>query len=130
MRRVRITEGQLHRIIKHAVNEALDDDNITNVDDSGDNANYKVSLWPGNGYSMSEFTVKAEEETEALEKVIAWLDNEDDDSLFADSDVDRMDEEEKEEMEDNGQIMYVDGTEFGANNIHYIWSENLRIERI
>ena len=34
------------------------------------------------------------------EKVIAWLDNEDDDSLFADSDVDRMDEEEKEESEE------------------------------
>ena len=50
MRRVRLTEEQLHRIIRNAVNESFYYDRVKNVDGSGDHANFKVSLWPGYGY--------------------------------------------------------------------------------
>jgi predicted small metal-binding protein len=130
MRRVRLTEEQLHRIIRNAVNESFYYDRVKNVDGSGDHANFKVSLWPGYGYFLCEFTVKADDMEEALEKVVAYLDKTHDSALFADRDLKSLDDEEIEDMEDDGQIMDVDATEFGAYSTHYIWTENLKFEEI
>ena len=79
---------------------------------------------------LCEFTVKADDMEEALEKVVAYLDKTHDSALFADRDLKSLDDEEIEDMEDDGQIMDVDATEFGAYSTHYIWTENLKFEEI
>ena len=131
MRRVRLTEGQLHRIIRHAVNEAIGDDKITNVDGSGGHAKFKVEFYH-RGYHRPwlEYIINADDKEKALDIVVAYLDNHHDYSLFVDIDIEGWSDEEIEEMEDYGKLMYVDATMYGAKEPHYIWAKNVKIEEI
>ena len=123
MRRVRLTEGQLHRIIRNAVNEAIEDDNIAISDGSENGSTYKVIL-----DADDAFTVNAEDEQDALEKVVAYIEKKKWFGLFDDDYVDEMDEEERDQMEDGGEITLVDATEYGAKKLHWIPMANMIIK--
>lgn len=99
---------------------------------------YVVELWPGQGYAMYGMRVYADHIETALEYVVAFLDKENDNYFFCDDEVYRVQEElEKEgktetEIEDEIEdfAIYVDATEFGASETHYIWADNLRIRKV
>ena len=115
MRRIRLTEGQLHRIIRNAVNEAIEDDNIAISDGSENGSIYKVIL-----DANDAFTVNAEDELDALEKVVAYVEKKKWFGLFMDKEVNNMDEEEREKEEDCGRIERIDASIYGAKKVHWI----------
>ena len=125
MRRVRLTEGQLHRIIRNAVNEAIEDDNIAISDGSENGSTYKVIL-----DADAAFTVNAEDEQDALEKVVAYIEKKKWFGLFEDDYVDELDEEERDQMEDWGRIEYIDASIYGAKKSHWIDGDHLYIKKI
>ena len=125
MRRVRLTEGQLHRIIRNAVNEAIEDDNIAISDGSENGSTYKVIL-----DADAAFTVNAEDEQDALEKVVAYIEKKKWFGLFDDDYVDEMDEEERDQMEDWGEITWIDATEYGAKKTHWVPTATMIIKEI
>ena len=90
---------------------------------------WKVGIWPGQGYVLSVFRVWANDETDAIEKVVSWLaDNES--SLLQDDTVERIREELADEGKSEEEIwedieedfLYVDP-------MHYIYLDNLVISK-
>ena len=90
---------------------------------------WKVGIWPGQGYVLSVFRVWANDETDAIEKVVSWLaDN--DSSLLQDDTVERIREELADEGKSEEEIwedieedfLYVDP-------MHYIYLDNLVISK-
>ena len=91
---------------------------------------YIISVWSGEGYTLSPFDIEADDEEQALERLCKKLIKENLTGLF---------QEEKEhkdfcewlkledEDEDESHI-YVDGTSEGADKAIWINSENLTIE--
>ena len=90
---------------------------------------YIISVWSGEGYTLSPFEIEADDEEQALERLCKKLIEEKLTELF---------QEEKEhkdlcewlkidEDEDESHI-YVDGTSEGADRAIWINSENLTIE--
>ena len=112
-----------------------DDVAWVNGEDDGTKA-YMVRIWPGSGYYLPAFAAYSfNGEGEALEKVVAWLEQNGDDSYFCDEYVAEMKEELEAEGKDEEEIdneidytfTYVDATEFGAEEPHYVFSENLQV---
>lgn len=139
------------RILKETINEVsgwtLEADDIEWVNDtedkdfnphsSLDDKPWIVRLWPGSGYYLPAFGVWAKNEEDALEKVVAYLDQEGNDDFFLDDYVEELrdqmtdDGEDEEAMwsaiDDDDTMMYVDATMEGASQPHYIYAENLDI---
>lgn len=140
-----LTEGQLRNIVKATIKliikESYEDFqpiNGNNEDDYYRNK-YRVYLWNGKGYILTPFDVYANNEEEALEIVVAYIDKEGDKyNLFADEEEQSYVDEEyngnREEAEYDPMyqesFFYVDGTMEGAEQPHYIRCENLKIERL
>lgn len=81
-----------------------------------------VSLWTGAGYSLDIFGVYANDEEQALEKVVAYCERKGHKGFFID--------DATEEDEDMGYALYVDATMEGAKRPHYVRLENLDVERL
>ena len=130
MRRVRLTEGQLHRIIRNAVNESLcDKHDIIKIGGSREKANFLIE-YPVNDYRSVAFTTLARDAQSALEQVVAYIEKKKWFGLFDDDHVDEMDEEERDQMEDWGEIMWIDATEYGAKKTHWVPMANMIIKEI
>ena len=144
-RRIRLTESQLHSIIRESVKQLIREeiDNFSPI--NGDNedgyyrSRYRVSLWNGKGYGLTPFDVFANNEGEALEIVVAHIDNEGDKyNLFADDEEQEFIDDEyngnREEAEEDPtyleSFLYVDATMEGARQPHYIWAQNASIKRL
>ena len=91
---------------------------------------YQVSFIVGN-YSI-DYKVYANDTQQALEQVVAYMENSGKTGLFADEAVEKIksddtktDGEIRDEIENN--YIYVDGTEYGALQPHYIDKINLDI---
>lgn len=147
---IRLTESELRNLItktvkkvlkENKINEVsgwtLEKDDVTWVNDAESGASDKawmVRLWPGSGYILPAFGVYASSEEDALEKVVAYLDQEGDDSFFCDDYIDQMREELAQEGKDEEEIdeqihemfCYVDATMDGGE-CHYVFWENLSI---
>ena len=130
MRRVRLTEGQLHRIIRNAVNESLcDKHDIIKIGGSREKANFLIE-YPVNDYRSVAFTTQARDAQSALEQVVAYIEKKKWFGLFDDDYVDEMDEEERDQMEDWGEITWIDATEYGAKKTHWVPMANMIIKEI
>ena len=130
MRRVRLTEGQLHRIIRNAVNESLcDKHDIIKIGGSREKANFLIE-YPVNDYRSVAFTTLARDAQSALEQVVAYIEKKKWFGLFDDDYVDEMDEEERDQMEDWGRIEYIDASIYGAKKSHWIDGDHLYIKNI
>ena len=120
MRRIRLTEGQLHRIIRNAVNESLcDKHDIIKIGGSREKANFLIE-YPVDDYRSVTFTTLAGDAQSALEQVVAYIEKKKWFGLFDDDYVDEMDEEERDQMEDGGEITLIDATEYGAKKMHWV----------
>lgn len=82
---------------------------------------YTVAAWPGAGYFVHPETVRAASDEEALEIYCRIIIEKGYKDLYLDVD------EVKEEDEESGEYIYVDGTMSGATYPVYLRSENLRI---
>lgn len=142
---IRLTESDLHQIIKETVKKALNEvqgwdlekDDVTwvNGKESGYGKPWMVRLWPGSGYLLPAFAAYASSEEDALEKVVAYLDKEGDEDFFADEyiqqEIDDLRQEGMDDEEINNEIdssfLYVDATRDGASGAHYVWLDNLQV---
>lgn len=138
---IRLTEGDLHNMIKTALNEVMgwtlekDDVEWVNTPEDGETP-YGVKLWQGSGYQIQPFGVYASDEDEALNAVVAYCEKNGYTHLFADDDAQSLsDDLEKDGIyfDDAEAIMdehflYVDATMEGAQEPHYIYAENLSIQ--
>ena len=128
MRRIRLTEGQLHRIIRNAVNESLcDKHDIRKIGGSREKANFLIG-YPVDDYRKVFFTALAGDAQSALERVVAYIEKKKRFGLFVDDYVDEMDEEERDQMEDWGEITLIDATEYGAKKMHWVPTATMTIE--
>ncbi len=133
--------GIVRETLKRTLNEvsgwSLEKDDVTWVNDSEGGASDKawmVRIWPGSGYYLPAFGAYATSEQDALEKVVAYLDQKGDDSFFCDEYVEEMQEELAQEGKDQEEIWeeidkefcYVDATMDGGE-CHYVYWENLSI---
>ena len=140
-RRIRLTESDLHRVIKESVNQilnevlgwTLEESDITVVNDESDGKPYMVRIWSGSGYLLPAFKAFANNEQDALEHVVAYLDNEGENYLFADKEYSQAyaeaeQEGNEEELESLDNIYYyVDATMYGASTPHFVRTENLQV---
>ncbi len=143
---VRLTEGELKNMITESVKTVLKEvsgwdlekDDVTWVNDAESGASDKawmVRIWPGSGYYLPAFGAYATGEQDALEKVVAYLDQNDNNAYFCDDYVPQLradlEEEGKDEEEIDNEInatfCYVDATMDGATEPHYVYWENLSI---
>lgn len=142
---IRLTESDLHQIIKETVKKALNEvqgwdlekDDVTWVNDeeSGYGKSWMVRLWTGSGYFLPAFAAYASSEEDALEKVVAYLDKEGNEDFFADEYVQQQIDDLRQEGMDDEEIdneidssfLYVDATMDGASDTHYVWLENLQV---
>lgn len=150
---IRLTEADVQNMIKESVmnilrsrgqrlNEVmgwdLEKEDVEWVNDENDGTKpWLVGLWPGSGYLLTHYGVWAfRDEMEAVEKVVAYLDQEGQDAFFiSPEDIERQRQENIQDgfSEDDAEAMidekylYVDGTEFGASEPHYIYLENLKV---
>lgn len=132
--------------INDALSSVNNGDNAVNPEDKDyyDGKLMQVSIWlGGGGYCYKTYQVYETDEEGALDKVIAYLEKRQPDELEV-TDKHAMelrkelakehnleDEWEAEELpEFYENYMYVDATMEGANEPHYISSENLCIERL
>ena len=88
---------------------------------------YEVRLWQGSGYILDQFFVEADSEEEALERAVVLAEKAGMNRLFLDEWVENATDDEIEEAENDGSLVYVDATMEGANYPHYIYGENLAI---
>lgn len=87
---------------------------------------YNVYLWSGAGYSLDKIEVNSDFNFDygtILEMAVAKAEKEGKDYLFFEGC------EDIEEMEEQGLVIYVDATEYGAG-VHYVDAQNLRIEQV
>lgn len=142
---IRLTESDLHQIIKETVKKALNEvqgwdlekDDVTWVNDeeSGYGKPWMVRLWTGSGYFLPAFAAYASSEEDALDKVVAYLDKEGNEDFFADEYVNQQIDDLRQEGMDDEEIdneidssfLYVDATMDGASGAHYVWLENLQV---
>lgn len=152
-KRIRLTESQLHKVIKESVkrvlrerqiNEvrgwSLEDDDIALVNDSSCGRHlYLVKLWWGSGYQMDCYNAYADYEGEALEYTVAFIEKTNEklldkvDEWAENLKQEIMDEKgcEEEDVEEYPEFYdtfyYVDATIQGASSPHYVFWENLTI---
>jgi len=103
---------------------------------------FQVGLWWGSGYILDTYRVYGTSEEDALDNVVAWLDH-NNPSLLEHSDFD-AETLKQEIMQDKGidgyeveedpifaeTFIYIDATMSGAKAPHYIYGENLKIQRL
>ena len=131
---IRLTESDLHNVIKESVKKilnevqgwALEESDITVVNDESDGKPYMVRIWSGSGYLLPAFKAYANHEQDALEHVVAYLDNEGENYLFADEEYAEAEQEYDEELLDD-IYYYVDATMYGASKPHFVRTENLQV---
>ena len=134
-------KSQVAESVRRVLNEvsgwSLEKEDVTWVNDAesgGSDKAWMVRLWTGRGYSLPAFGAYATCEQDALEKVVAYLDKEGDDSFFCDEYVEQMEKELAQEGKDEEEIWgeideqfcYVDATMDGGE-CHYVFWENLAI---
>ena len=143
---IKLSESELRHMISESVKRVLNEvsgwtlekDDVTWVNDAESGASDKawmVRLWPGSGYYLPAFGAYASSEEDALEKVVAYLDQEGDNGFFCDDYVEEMKKELAQEGKDEEEIWeeiderfcYVDATMDGANEPHYVFWENLAV---
>lgn len=143
-----ITESDLRHMIRTALKESLEDaydnaeENNANEDAEGNpivnseedgRFKFKVCMWSGRGYGLDCFIVYADNAHDAIEGVVAWIDSSEDgrkyDYLFCDDEAER-DVDELDDADFSETYCYVDATMGGASSPHYIFWENLKIERV
>lgn len=133
----RMVKESVRRALNEVSGWTLEKDDVTWVNDAESGASDKawmVRLWPGSGYYLPAFGAYASSEDDALEKVVAYLDQEGDDSFFCDDYVEQMKEELAQEGKDEEEIReeideqfcYVDSTMDGGE-CHYVFWENLEV---
>lgn len=84
---------------------------------------YDVYLWSGAGYTLDRIQVEADHEEQALEMAVVEAEEKKPYLFFDEC-------EEVEEMEKQGLVLYIDATQYGACEPHYIDAQNLRIEEV
>ena len=115
-----------------------DDDDWITVNTPEEGKLYGVKIWCGKGQLLDLFKAYADSEENAIEKVVAYLDNKGKTNLFVDEAV----EEERKKMEEEGKpydeieddidtwAYWVDATNEGAKEPHYIYIENLGVKEL
>ena len=139
-RRYRITESGIKTLVMESVtrllSEGWSDDNgpiATNSPEDGD-SEYRIDLWPGSGYSLDSFRVYGFDAQDAVNKLVAWLDNQDNWTYFDDDEVyggiARVQEQggDVDDYIDSLSCLYVDATMEGASRPHYLRMDNAHIE--
>ena len=110
----------------------LEDEDIelANSEECGDNL-YLVKLWWGSGYMLDCYNAYAFSEEEALDYVVAHIEKTHPEWLESSDECANALKEEYDEdsIEFQETFMYVDATTEGASEPHYIYSENLAIEK-
>ena len=84
---------------------------------------YNVYLWCGSGYQTDVITVEADCEEQAVERAVVEAEMNRPYLFFDDC-------ENLEQMEEQGEVLYIDATMEGAQQPHYIDATNLRIEEV
>ena len=151
-----ITESDLRHMIRTALKESLEDaydnaeSNDANEDEDGNpivnseedgRFKFKVCMWPGRGYALDCFIVNADHLETAIEYVVAWIDSSEEGKKYQYLFCDEYAEREAQELDADGidpdddesfseTYYYVDATMEGARSAHYIYWDNLKIERV
>lgn len=160
---IRLTENDLHRVIKESVEAYLmevqgwtlqkgDITWVNSVDAEDEQEYYQryagngdsyagikpylVGLWQGSGYLLMHYGAWAHSAEEALEEVVAYLDKEGETFLFCDEEVEQEMEELRQQGMDDEEIYnqidtwayHVDASMQGANENHWIYTDNLKIK--
>ena len=104
---------------------------LVNNEESGSRL-YEIGLWWGSGYTLDMYRAYAFSEEEALNYVVAYIEKTHPKWLESSDECahDMMKEYDEESPEFQETFMYVDATSEGADEPHYIWSENLRIKEL
>lgn len=104
---------------------------FVNDEESGSRL-YEIGLWWGSGYTLDMYRAYAFSEEEALNYVVAYIEKTHPKWLESSDECahDMMKEYDEESPEFQETFMYVDATSEGADEPHYIWSENLRIREL
>lgn len=142
-----ITESQLRKMVVEAINEIngwkLEEEDITPVNTENDGRfRFLIKLWWGSGYIMDCYSAYAQHEEEALYYVVAWIEQNHPEYLkTVDNNAQEFLQElaqennledvyEAEELpEFTEEYIYVDATMEGAQQPHYIYSENLQVTK-
>ena len=131
----RMINKSVRRVLNEVRGWALEKGDVTWVNGEEDgNKPWIVRLWTGSGYYLPSFGAFADSEEDALEKVVAYLDQKGNDSFFCDDYVEQIKEELAQEGKDDEdiwreideQFYYVDSTMDGGG-CHYVFLENLAV---
>lgn len=127
--------------MKRFLKESDENIPVVNTEDYGDKL-YLIGLWWGSGYVLNQYKAYAFDTEEALNYVVAYLEQLDPELLervdnYAESSLmeiameEGISEEEAEETPEFQELyMYVDATTEGAQRTHYIFSQNLKIVQL
>ena len=112
------------------INESTDSE-LVNDEESGSRL-YEIGLWWGSGYTLDMYRAYAFSEEEALNYVVAYIEKTHPKWLESSDECahEMMKEYDDESPEFQETFMYVDATSEGADEPHYIWSENLSIREL
>ena len=129
----------MHRLIRKALNEIFDHNDYSKwklktaagipmdvcCEESPEQCNCVVGLWPGSGYTLLRFGVNVDYDDcmTAIEKAVAYMQNKGDYNGFF---VDESEVEPDEHGDDPEGLLYVDPTLEGGQQPTYIFSENLK----
>ena len=104
---------------------------LVNDEESGSRL-YEIGLWWGSGYTLDMYRAYAFSGEEALNYVVAYIEKTHPKWLESSDECahEMMKEYDEESPEFQETFMYVDATSEGADEPHYIWSENLRIKEL
>lgn len=148
---MKISEKQLRSIVRESVYRILNevegwelepnDIQLVNSEDDGSHL-FHIRLWWGSGYQTDNYQAYGFSEENALCNVIVWIEHNCPQLLeHSDSDAEAF---KQELMQDKGideyevdgdpefgeTFMYMDATMEGANQPHYIYSQNLGIQKV
>ena len=127
--------------MKRFLKESDENIPVVNTEDYGDKL-YLIGLWWGSGYVLNQYKAYAFDTEEALNYVVAYLEQLDPELLervdnYAESSLmeiameEGISEEEAEETPEFQELyMYVDATTEGAQRTHYIFFQNLKIVQL
>ena len=127
--------------MKRFLKESHENVPVVNTEDYGDKL-YLIGVWWGSGYVLNQYKAYAFDTEEALNYVVAYLEQLDPELLervdnYAESSLmeiameEGISEEEAEETPEFQELyMYVDATTEGAQRTHYIFSQNLKIVQL
>ena len=104
---------------------------LVNDEESGSRL-YEIGLWWGSGYTLDMYRAYAFSEEEALNYVVAYIEKTHPKWLESSDECahEMMKEYDEESPEFQETFMYVDATSEGADEPHFIWTENLSIREL